>query len=149
MCSICDTLWQNPNFCSKNQVFNYSIFGGKIQIQCWSRFQQSLFFGQKLRFCISVCDVCVHIERRRFSLFECARGGDIVRRLVSFAFLGRLSWWSSIFTDNNPYFGVLWLTLFLRFLENFVSWRFRHDFLFRFCNVLTWPILPQNDLKWT
>ena len=28
------TLWQNPNFCSKNQVLNNPIFGGKIQIQC-------------------------------------------------------------------------------------------------------------------
>ena len=28
------TLWQNPNFCSKNQLLNNPIFGGKIQIQC-------------------------------------------------------------------------------------------------------------------
>ena len=48
------TLWQNPNFCSKNQVLNNHIFGGKIQIQCWSRFHQNWIFGQKLRFCISV-----------------------------------------------------------------------------------------------
>ena len=45
-------------FLFKNQVLNNPIFGGKIQIQCWSRFHQNWIFGQKLRFCISVQHKC-------------------------------------------------------------------------------------------
>ena len=47
--------------CGKIQIFvkkiKFSIipfFGGKIQIQFWSRFRQNWIIGQKLRFCISV-----------------------------------------------------------------------------------------------
>ena len=42
------TLWQNPNFCSKNQVLNNPIFGGKIQIQCWSRCHHNWIFRTKI-----------------------------------------------------------------------------------------------------
>ena len=41
------TLWQNPNFCSKNQVLNSSIYGGKIQIQLKVDFIRIEFFGTK------------------------------------------------------------------------------------------------------
>ena len=68
------TLWQNPNFCSKNQVLNTSIFGGKIQIQFIVDFIKIEFLVQKLRFCISVIQQKpddVSLKQQQHTFWKC------------------------------------------------------------------------------
>ena len=81
------TLWQNPNFCSKNQILNNPIFGGKIQMQCWSRFHQNL------RSCISVindfafCDI-VPLKSLIFPYFNFVNWQFFVSQLSSISTSG-------------------------------------------------------------
>ena len=41
------TLLQNPDFCSKINFSINPIYGGKIQIQCWSRLKIKIEFLDK------------------------------------------------------------------------------------------------------
>ena len=120
------TLWQNPNFCPKNQ-FSWNLF------QCWIlTVKMDLIFWTKC----CVLPQCAHVR-----IF--LKGTKWLKRDVK-AF-------HTIFSNLCVYFfhsiGWVWLSVLAGFRRSFASWNQAHGLSLRHCNYVVYQLHFDDSLR--